>query len=179
MRVVGRFTRWILRTTRYQYATLYFPKRDISRSISDTESMAFPLSELPGTEALHASVDTVLVRHTRNATTIYRNLAGESIVAPIGGTEGDLSSSYGSTWKFCVKRNGRLALNVFETALGRKVALFVWCTALLLAACFPPSALGQGVARSDGSVPVPMDWSSKHVVFTRGSTATQAEKTRK
>ncbi len=48
--------------------------------------------------------------------------------------------------------------------------------ALLLATSFGPSALGQGFARSDGSVPLPMDWSSKHVVFTAGFTPEQAAK---
>lgn len=50
------------------------------------------------------------------------------------------------------------------------------CAALLLAASFTASAFGQGFARPDGSVPVPIDWSSKHVVFTAGFTPEQAAK---
>jgi hypothetical protein len=42
-----------------------------------------------------------------------------------------------------------------------------------LAACFTASTFGQGLAGPDGSVPVPVDWSSKHVVFTAGSTREQ------
>ena len=51
---------------------------------------------------------------------------------------------------------------------------FARCAALLLAASFTASAFGQGVARPDGSVPVPMDWSSRHVLFTAGFTPDQA-----
>jgi len=126
--------------------------------------------------ALPASVGTVLVRHTPNATTISRNPAGESMVAPIGRAARNLTSSSGSSWKFSDKRHGALALNVFRTAIDRKVASFAWCAALLIAGCFAPSALGQSVARPDGSVPVPLDWSAKHVLFTGGFTAKQAEK---
>jgi hypothetical protein len=50
------------------------------------------------------------------------------------------------------------------------------CAVLLLAASFAASAFGQGFARPDGSVPLPMDWSSKHVVFTAGFTPEQAAK---
>jgi hypothetical protein len=57
--------------------------------------------------------------------------------------------------------------------LVRRAVLFL--AAFGLAACFTP-AFGQGLAREDGSVPVPMDWSSKHVVFTPGSTKKQAAK---
>ena len=45
-----------------------------------------------------------------------------------------------------------------------------------LAISFTAVASGQGFARPDGSIPVPMDWSSKHVVFTGGFTAEQAAK---
>jgi hypothetical protein len=45
-----------------------------------------------------------------------------------------------------------------------------------LAIGFTAVAFGQGFGRPDGSVPVPMDWSSKHVVFTAGFTAEQAAK---
>ena len=48
------------------------------------------------------------------------------------------------------------------------MAFFARCAALLLAAGFTASAFGQGFARPDGSVPVPMDWSSKRVLFTAG-----------
>ncbi len=50
------------------------------------------------------------------------------------------------------------------------------CAALLLAASFTTSAFGQGFARPDGSIPIPRDWSSKHVVFTAGFTPEQAAK---
>ncbi len=53
---------------------------------------------------------------------------------------------------------------------------FARCAALLLAASFTASAFGQGFARPDGSLPVPMDWSSKHVLFTAGYTPEQAAK---
>jgi hypothetical protein len=64
-----------------------------------------------------------------------------------------------------LKRNARF--------LVRRAALFL--AAFGLAACFTPT-FGQGLAREDGSVPVPMDWSSKHVLFTPGSTKKQAAK---
>jgi hypothetical protein len=57
------------------------------------------------------------------------------------------------------------------------VRLTVFCTGLLaLAACATAPAFGQGLARPDGSVPVPMDWSSKHVLFTGSSKPKQAAK---
>jgi len=56
------------------------------------------------------------------------------------------------------------------------VAFFHGCAVLLLATSFCASAFGQGFSRPDGSVPVPMDWSSNHVLFTAGSTPEQAEK---
>jgi hypothetical protein len=46
-------------------------------------------------------------------------------------------------------------------------------TPLGLAISFTASAFGQGFARPDGSVPVPMDWSSNHVLFTAGFTPEQ------
>jgi len=52
----------------------------------------------------------------------------------------------------------------------------VLLTAFGLAAGFIPSAFGQGFARPDGSVPVPIDWSSKRVFFTTGFTPEQAAK---
>jgi hypothetical protein len=45
-----------------------------------------------------------------------------------------------------------------------------------LAACFTTSAFGQGFARPDGSVPLPLDWSSRRVLFTAGFTPEQAAK---
>ncbi|MGA9542997.1 MAG: hypothetical protein WBQ85_05490 [Candidatus Sulfotelmatobacter sp.] len=49
--------------------------------------------------------------------------------------------------------------------------------ALGLAAGFTLSAFAQGFARPDGSIPVPIDWSSRHVVFTGGYTPEQAVNT--
>ncbi|MGA9306868.1 MAG: hypothetical protein WBW31_15800, partial [Candidatus Sulfotelmatobacter sp.] len=49
--------------------------------------------------------------------------------------------------------------------------------ALGLAAAFAASAFAQGFARPDGSIPVPMDWSSSHVIFTGGYTPEQVVKT--
>ncbi|MGA8214530.1 MAG: hypothetical protein WB799_13115, partial [Candidatus Sulfotelmatobacter sp.] len=62
------------------------------------------------------------------------------------------------------------------------MAFLARCAALLLAAfgpaaSFTPSLFGQAFARPDGSVPVPIDWSSKHVVFTGDYTPEQAVKT--
>jgi hypothetical protein len=56
------------------------------------------------------------------------------------------------------------------------VVSFARCAALLIATSFTASAFGQGFARPDGSIPVPMDWSSKHVLFTAGFTPDQAAK---
>jgi hypothetical protein len=50
------------------------------------------------------------------------------------------------------------------------------CAALVLAASFTTSAFGQGFARPDGSIPIPMDWSSRHVIFTAGFAPEQAAK---
>jgi hypothetical protein len=70
-----------------------------------------------------------------------------------------------------------LKLNGIRTPRRREIAILACCAALLLAAaCFIPSAFGQGIARPDGSVPLPMDWSSKHVLFTAGFTPKQAAK---
>ena len=60
------------------------------------------------------------------------------------------------------------------------MVFFARCAAVLLtafglAAGFNASAFAQGFARPDGSVPVPMDWSAKHVLFTAGFTPEQAE----
>jgi len=70
-------------------------------------------------------------------------------------------------------------MNAFKTPQSQNVAFLARFAALLLTAfglaiSFTASAFGQGFARPDGSVPVPMDWSSKHVVFTAGFTPKQA-----
>jgi hypothetical protein len=57
------------------------------------------------------------------------------------------------------------------------VVSFARCAALLFAAGFSASAFGQGFARPDGSIPIPMDWSSRHVVFTAGFTSESAATT--
>lgn len=72
-------------------------------------------------------------------------------------------------------------MNGFRSQVKHNARFLVWRAALSLAifglaACFTPGAFGQGLARQDGSVPVPMDWSSKHVLFTPGSTKKQAAK---
>src|SRR5271155_4901442 len=54
-----------------------------------------------------------------------------------------------------------------------RLAFFFTCV-LALAACSSAPAFGQGFARKDGSVPVPFDWTSKHVLFPAGCTAEQA-----
>jgi hypothetical protein len=71
----------------------------------------------------------------------------------------------------------------FGTPRRRNVASFARLAALLPAAfcvavCFTASAFGQGLARPDGSIPVPVDWSSKRVLFTAGYTPEQAAKMR-
>ncbi len=73
-------------------------------------------------------------------------------------------------------------MNRFRTPRNRNVAFFARCAALLLAAfglaaSFTASLFGQAFARPDGSVPVPIDWSSTHVVFTGDYTPEQAVKT--
>ena len=73
-------------------------------------------------------------------------------------------------------------MNRHRTPGARNVAPFARCAALLLsafglAASFTPSLFGQAFARPDGSVPVPRDWSSKHVVFTGDYTPEQMLKT--
>ena len=73
-------------------------------------------------------------------------------------------------------------MNRFRTSGNPNLALVARCAALLLAAfglavSFTASLFGQAFARPDGSVPVPIDWSSKHVVFTGDYTAEQALKT--
>src|ERR1022692_278034 len=69
-------------------------------------------------------------------------------------------------------------MNAFKTRPSRHVAFLARFGALLtafgLSISLTASAFGQGFARPDGSVPVPMDWSSKHVLFTAGFTPAQA-----
>lgn len=57
------------------------------------------------------------------------------------------------------------------------VVLFSICV-LTLSACFAAQAFGQGIGRPDRSVPAPLDWSSKHVLFPAGFTPEQAERMR-
>ncbi len=73
-------------------------------------------------------------------------------------------------------------MNRFRTPRNRNVTFLARCAALLLAAfglaaTFTASLFGQAFARPDGSLPVPIDWSSKHVVFTGDYTPEQAVKT--
>ncbi|MGA8503864.1 MAG: hypothetical protein WB683_20105, partial [Candidatus Sulfotelmatobacter sp.] len=65
----------------------------------------------------------------------------------------------------------------FGTPRNKDVGFFIGCAVLLLAASFTAPAFGQGFARPDGSIPVPIDWSSSHVIFTGGYTPDQAVKT--
>jgi hypothetical protein len=72
-------------------------------------------------------------------------------------------------------------MNVFKTPQRQNVVFPARFAALLLTAfglaiSFMPLAFGQGFARPDGSVPVPMDWSSKHIIFTAGFTPEHAGK---
>jgi hypothetical protein len=145
--------------------------------------MAHPHSELSGPNALPSSVSPVLVRHSRNAAVISNELASESILVPICRGTVDLDSVCKSNRKFHVRQWGKISLNSFKTPRSRNVVLFVWRAALLgtfaLAAWFAPLAVAQGVVTQDGSIPVPVDWSSRHVLFTGGFTPKQAEKTKK
>jgi hypothetical protein len=73
-------------------------------------------------------------------------------------------------------------VNRFRTPRNRNVVFFARCAGLLLAAfalafSFTGSLFGQAFARPDGSIPVPLDWSSKHVVFTGDYMPEQAAKT--
>ncbi|MFZ3279157.1 MAG: hypothetical protein WA182_19850 [Candidatus Sulfotelmatobacter sp.] len=66
----------------------------------------------------------------------------------------------------------------FGTPLNRNAAFLARCAmpllaALGLAASFMPVAFAQGFARPDGSIPVPIDWSSSHVIFPGGYTPEQ------
>ena len=73
-------------------------------------------------------------------------------------------------------------MNRLRTPRNRNLAFLARCVALLLAtfglaASFTASLFGQAFARPDGSVPVPIDWSSRQVVFTGDYTPEQALKT--
>ncbi len=57
------------------------------------------------------------------------------------------------------------------------MCVMLMLAALGLAAGFTQSAFAQGFARPDGSIPVPIDWSSRHVIFTGGYTPEQAVNT--
>src|ERR1700691_2974358 len=76
-------------------------------------------------------------------------------------------------------RTGRLPRGS-GTPRWRDVGVFARCAALLaafgLASCFTAPVFGQGFARPDGSVPLPADWSAKHVLFTAGFKPEQAAK---
>jgi len=67
-------------------------------------------------------------------------------------------------------------LHGFRTRRRRNAALFAKCALLMVTGSFVASAFGQGFSMPDGSLPVPMDWSSSHVLFTAGFTPEQAEK---
>src|SRR5271155_417381 len=47
---------------------------------------------------------------------------------------------------------------------------------VLISSILTGSALGQDFKRPDGSVPLPMDWSDRHVIYTVGMTGEQVEK---
>src|SRR5580693_7684339 len=64
-------------------------------------------------------------------------------------------------------------MNALRTPPSENAAFLARFSALLLTAfglaiSFATPAFGQGVARPDGSVSVPMDWSSRHVLFNAG-----------
>jgi hypothetical protein len=70
----------------------------------------------------------------------------------------------------------------FRTPRNRNTGFLASFLMLLLAAFglavgSTASAFAQGFARPDGSIPVPMDWSSSHVIFTGGYTPEQAVST--
>lgn len=70
----------------------------------------------------------------------------------------------------------------FRTPRNRYAAFFARYVMLLLASLglatgFTGSLCAQGFARPDGSIPVPIDWSSRHVIFTGGYTPEQMVKT--
>jgi hypothetical protein len=73
-------------------------------------------------------------------------------------------------------------MNRHRTPRNRNVVFLARCAALLLVAFglvagLAGSLFAQAFARSDGSIPVPRDWSSKHVVFTGDHMRENAGKT--
>ena len=48
--------------------------------------------------------------------------------------------------------------------------------ALLILSAFGTSAKAQDWVRNDGSIPMALDWSHKHVIYTRGYTQEQFQK---
>jgi hypothetical protein len=48
--------------------------------------------------------------------------------------------------------------------------------AAVISSLFTGSALAQDFKRADGSVPLPMDWSDQHLIYTVGSTPEQMER---
>ena len=72
-------------------------------------------------------------------------------------------------------------MNAFRTLRKANIVFLARGTGLLLAAfglavSFTAPVFAQGFGRPDGSIPVPMDWSSTHVLFTAGFTPEQAAK---
>src|SRR6266851_3275636 len=67
----------------------------------------------------------------------------------------------------------KVVFSAFRAALLPAAFALALC---VISATFGPSAFGQGIEREDGSVPVPMDWSAKHVLFPAGAKPKQAEK---
>ena len=57
----------------------------------------------------------------------------------------------------------------------QSLSVAVFCT-VLTSSVFTGSAFGQDFKRPDGSVPLPMDWSSRHLIYTVGFTREQASK---
>jgi len=93
-----------------------------------------------------------------------------------------IRSTQRTVWVSLKRRSKSVQTRALEAApkplsslIGR-ISLFP--CALVVAACLTPQAFGQGLPRPDGSVPVPLDWSSKHVLFPAGFTPEQAEKMR-
>jgi hypothetical protein len=92
-----------------------------------------------------------------------------------------LNSVYGLDQKFLSRLGGALAVNAFRTLRKANIVFSARRAGLLLAALglavsFTASVFAQGFGRPDGSIPVPMDWSSTHVLFTAGFTPEQAAK---
>ena len=76
-----------------------------------------------------------------------------------------------------------MASNGLRARQRRNAACFAGPAAMLSAAfwvlaCLITPAFGQGMVKPDGSVSVPVDWSSKHVLFTAGYTPERVAKMR-